>query len=49
MANGRRLRTTSRPYAPEDAEALKSALARVVASEPFRNAPRLIAFLTFVV
>jgi tetratricopeptide (TPR) repeat protein/TolB-like protein len=49
MPHGRRLETASRPYAAEDAEALRQALARVVASEPFRNAPRLIAFLSFIV
>ena len=49
MAHGRRLETTSRPYAPDDADALRGALARVVASEPFRNAPRLVSFLSYVV
>ena len=49
MPHGRRFLTASRPYAPEDADALRGALARVVASEPFRNAPRLVSFLSFIV
>jgi tetratricopeptide (TPR) repeat protein len=49
MPHGRRLETTSRPYTPDDADALRCALARVVASETFRNAPRLVSFLSYVV
>src|SRR5918911_3315023 len=49
MPAGRPPQTASRTYSPQEAEAARAALARVVASEPFRNAPRLTAFLTFVV
>src|SRR5918911_2865252 len=49
MPAGRPPQTASRPYSRQEAGAVRAALARVVASEPFRNAPRLVAFLTFVV
>ncbi|HEX8164608.1 MAG TPA: tetratricopeptide repeat protein [Beijerinckiaceae bacterium] len=49
MPAGRPSQTESRICSPQEAEAARAALARVVASEPFRNAPRLVAFLTFVV
>src|SRR5918911_1070228 len=49
MPAGRPPQAASRIYSPQEAGAARAALARVVASEPFRNAPRLVAFLTFVV
>jgi tetratricopeptide (TPR) repeat protein len=49
MPAGRPPQTASRIHSPEEAGALRTALARIAASEPFRHAPRLVAFLTFVV
>src|SRR5215204_3926220 len=49
MPAGRPPQPQQRIYSPHEVEAFRAALARVVASEPFRHAPRLVAFLTFVV
>ena len=49
MPAGRLPQPQQRIYSPHEVEAFRAALARVVASEPFRHAPRLVAFLTFVV
>ncbi|MFL5210664.1 MAG: hypothetical protein ACJ8CC_16145, partial [Microvirga sp.] len=49
MPAGRLPQPPQRIYSPHEVEAFRAALARVVASEPFRHAPRLVAFLTFVV
>src|SRR3954468_19270087 len=49
MPAGRLPQPQQRIYSPHEVEAFRAALARVAASEPFRHAPRLVAFLTFVV
>src|SRR3954452_6958245 len=49
MPAGRPPQPQPRIYSPHEVEAFRAALARVAASEPFRHAPRLVAFLTFVV
>src|SRR4051794_33795449 len=49
MPAGRLPQPPQRNYSAHEVEAFRAALARVVASEPFRHAPRLVAFLTFVV
>src|SRR5829696_6955164 len=49
MPAGRPPQPQQRIYSPHEVEAFRAALARVVASERFRHAPRLVAFLTFVV
>jgi hypothetical protein len=49
MPAGRPPQPQPRIHSPHEVEAFRAALARVVASEPFRHAPRLVAFLTFVV
>jgi hypothetical protein len=49
MPAGRPPQPQHRAYSAPEIEAFRAALARVVASEPFRHAPRLVAFLSFVV
>lgn len=49
MSTGRRSDTMPRAYPAPEADAARAALARIVASEPFRNAPRLVSFLSFIV
>src|SRR5215210_4131057 len=49
MPAGRLPQPQQRNYSAPEVEAFRAALARVVASEPFRHAPRLVAFLTYVV
>lgn len=49
MPTGRRSDTTTAAYSAAEADAARAALARIAASEPFRNAPRLVSFLSFIV